>query len=58
MITSVTRTIEIERKRKAIIAAHGQFEEKPVERCQGRFAEQFLEKTIFQSEEKHLDPLS
>ena len=54
-ITSVTRTIEIERKRKAIIAKHDQFEEKPIKGCQGRPAEQFLEKPVLQCEEKPLD---
>ena len=54
----MTRTIEKERKRKAIIAKHklvDQFEEKPVERCQVKSAEQFLEKPFLQCEEKALD---
>ena len=58
VITSVTRTIEKERKRTAIIAKHklvDQFEEKPVERCQVIPAEQFLEKPVLQCEEKPLD---
>ena len=57
VITSVTRTIEKERKRTAIIAKHklvDQFEEKPVERCQVIPAEQFLEKPVLQCEEKPL----
>ena len=48
-ITSVTQTIEEERKRKAIIAKHilvDQFEEKPVEQCQVKPGEQFLEKPV------------
>ena len=40
-MTSVTRTIEKDRKRKAIIA-----KQKLVERCQVRPAGQFLEKTV------------
>ena len=54
-ITSVTRTIEKERKRKAIIIKHklvDQFEEKPVERCLVKSAEQFLKKPVLQCEEK------
>ena len=57
-ITSVTRTIEKQRKRKAIIAKVklvDQFEEKTVERCQVKPAEQFLEKPVIQCEEKPLD---
>ena len=57
-ITSVTGTIEKERKRKAIIAKHqivNQFEEKPVEGCQVKPTEQFLEKPVLQCEEKPLD---
>ena len=48
-ITSVTWTVEKERKRKAIITNHkfvDQFEEKPVERCQVKLAVQFLEKPV------------
>ena len=57
-ITSVTRTIEKERKRKAIIAKPklvDQFEEKTIERCQVKPAEQFLENPVLQCEEKSLD---
>ena len=57
-ITSVTRTIEKERKRKAIIAKVklvDQFEEKTVEQCQVKPAEQFLEKPVIQCEENPLD---
>ena len=58
VITSVTRTTEKERKRKAIIVKHkllDQFQEKPVERCQVKPAEQFLEKAVLQCEEKPVD---
>ena len=54
----MTRAIEKERKRKAIIAKHklvNQFEVKLVERCQIRPAEQFLEKTVLHREEKSVD---
>ena len=57
-ITSVTRTIEKERKRKAITAKPkpvDQFEEKTVQRCQVKPAEQFLEKPVLQCEEKAQD---
>ena len=54
----MTRTIEKERKRKAIIAKPklvDQFEEKTVQRCQVKPAEQFLEKPVLQCEEKAQD---
>ena len=57
--TSVTRTMEKERKRKAITKKQklaDQFEEKSAERCQLRPAEQFLEKPVLQCEEKPVDP--
>ena len=58
LMTMVTRTIEKERKRKAIIAKTkliDQFEEKTVERGQVKAAEQFLKKLVLQCEEKPLD---
>ena len=57
-ITSVTRTIEKETKRKAIFIKPklvDPFEEKTVERRQVKPAEQFLEKPVLQCEEKPLD---
>ena len=60
-ITSVTRTIEKETKRKAIIVKPklvDQFEEKTVERRQVKPAEQFMEKPVLQCEEKPLDRCS